>query len=249
MTMRRAFLAFLSAVLALPALAQAPGTASAPARNLRVLFIGNSLTFTNDIPARFAKLAAAMGRSATVEMAAFPDYSLDDHWSDGRALAAIRKGGWDVVVLQQASSPDSRDALLASVRRFAQPIREAGARPALYMAWPSTDRMKDFPQVIAAHREAAVAIDAILLPVGEAWLRALSKDKRLRLYGDLVHPASLGADLAALTIYLTLFPAGPTEFDEAFVARAARALDLPAGRRDQLFDAATLAIDEPMSLK
>jgi hypothetical protein len=141
-----------------------------------------------------------------------------------------------VVVLQQGSSaryPD-RTLLIDYARRFAKPIREAGARPALYMVWPTSDRMQDFRGVISAYREAAQAIDAIVLPVGEAWLRALSADKRLRLYGDVIHPASLGVDLAVLTIYFTLFPAGPQEFDDAFVAKMAKALEIPAERRDQL---------------
>ena len=241
---RRAFLACLLA-FATSAAAQVPD-----AKALRVLFIGNSLTYTGDIPGRLAKLATAMGRKATLEAIAFPDFSLEDHWRDGRALAAIRKG-WDVVVLQQgpSSQADSRAQLVDYAKRFAKPIREAGARPALYMVWPSVDRMRDFPAAIGAYREAATAVEAILLPVGEAWLRALSVEKRLRLYSDTIHPASLGGDLAVLTMYLTLFPAGPQEFDEAFVARAARSLEIPAERRDLLFDAATRAIDEPMALK
>lgn len=242
--LRRAFIACLLA-LATAAAAQPP-----QAKALRVLFIGNSLTYTGDIPERFARLAAAMGRKASVEAVAYPDYSLEDHWRDGRALAAIRKG-WDVVVLQQGTSAhaDSRAQLVDFTARFAKPIREAGARPALYMVWPPVDRMRDFGSAIAAYRAAAIAVDAILLPVGEAWLRALSVDKRLRLYGDTIHPGSLGGDLAVLTIYLALFPAGPQEFDEAFVARVARALEIPAERRDLFFDAATRAIDEPMALK
>ncbi len=241
---RRAFLACLVA-LATGAVAQAPD-----AKALRVLFIGNSLTYTGDIPGRLARLAAAMGRKATVETVAFPDFSLEDHWRDGRALAAIRKG-WDVVVLQQgpSSQPDSRAQLVEYAKRFAKPIREAGAGPALYMVWPFVDRMRDFAGAIGAYREAAGAVDGILLPVGEAWLRAISVDKRLRLYSNTIHPASLGGDLAVLTMYLTLFPAGPQEFDETFVARAARSLEIPAERRDLLFDAATRAIDEPMTLK
>ena len=241
---RRAFLAWLLAFATLAA-AQAPD-----AKALRVLFIGNSLTYTGDIPERFSKLATAMGRKATVEAVAFPDFSLEDHWRDGRALAAIRKG-WDVVVMQQGTSSqaDSRAQLVDFAKRFAKPIREAGAKPALYMVWPSIDRMRDFGGAIGAYREAASAVDGILLPVGEAWLRALSFDKRLRLYGDTIHPASMGGDLAVLTMYLTLFPAGAQEFDEAFVARAARSLEIPAERRDLLFDAATRAIDEPMALK
>ena len=243
--MRRAFAALLLIAAALAAPAQAPEP-----RSLRVLFVGNSLTASSDIPERLAKLAKALGRNATVEMVAYPDYSLEDHWRDGRAAAAIRKG-WDVVVLQQGSSarPESRDELVEFARRFAKPIREAGAKPAIYMVWPLQDRMREFPAVIAAHRAAASAVDGILLPVGEAWLRALGADKRLRLYGDTIHPASLGSDLAVLTIYLALFPAGHQEFDEAYVAKAARALEIPADRRDLLFDAATRAIDEQMALK
>ena len=243
--MRRLFVALLLLAVLAPAHAQAPA-----AKPLRILFVGNSLTYTGDIPGRLATLAAAMGRKAEVDSVTAPGYSLEDHWREGRAQAAILRG-WDVVVLQQGTSarhPD-RAQLTEYARRFAQPIREAGAKPALYMVWPVSDRMQDFRGAIAAYREAAQAIDGILLPVGEAWLRALSADKRLRLYGDVIHPASLGVDLAVLTIYLTLFPAGPQEFDEAFVAKLARVLEIPAGRRDQLVDAATRAIDEPMALQ
>ena len=99
------------------------------------------------------------------------------------------------------------------------------------------------------HRQAAQAIDAILLPVGEAWLRALSKDKRLKLYGDAIHPSSIGSDLIVLTIYFGLFPAGPQEFTEAYVTKIAKALDMQEDKRDLFFDAATRAIDEPLEFK
>ena len=242
--MRRAFLAFIAACFSGLVSAQAPQPAAKPTR---ILFVGNSLTSSADIPARVGKLATALGRQAAIETVAADGFSLEDHWRDGRAQAAIRKG-WDIVVLQQASA-ESRETFVEIVKRFAVAIREAGAKPALYMVWPTSDRTRDFPLVIGATRAAAKASDAILLPAGEAWLRAMSADRRLKLYGGTVNPGSLGADLAALTIYLTLFPAGPTEFDEAYVEKAARALDLPRERRDPLFDAATRAIDEPMVLR
>ncbi len=209
-----------------------------------------SLTESGDIAARLAKLANAMGRPATIEALTSRNYTLQDHWQDERTAVAIRKG-WDVVVLQQG--PSARDPeraqLLVYGRRIASLAREAGARPAFFMVWARSDRLPEFRDVIAAYREAAKAADGILLPAGEAWLRALGADKRLRLYGDLTHPASLGSDLAVLTIYLALFPAGPQEFDETFVSKIARVLEIPVDRRDLLFDAATRAIDEPMALK
>jgi len=243
--MRRAFLAGLLFLFATIACAQAT-----PAKPLRILFVGNSLTYSTDIPARLAKLAKAMGKDAVIESVAFPSYSLEDHWNDGRALAAIKKG-WDMVILQQGTSAhdEEREQLLQFARRFAAPIRGAGAKPALYMVWPLSDRPRDFPAAIQSYRLAAQAVDGLIIPVGEAWFRALTKDRKLRLYGDSIHPSSLGSDLAVLTIYLSLFPAGQYEFDEAYVAKIARVLEMQESRRDLFFDAATRAIDEPMSLK
>ena len=213
----------------------------------RVLFIGNSLTYTTDIPERVAKVADATGRKAVIETVAIASFSLEDHWTDGRALAAIRKG-WDVVVLQQGTSADAdgREQLIEYAKRFAKPIREAGAKPALYMVWPLKERPKEFAAAIASYRAAAKAIDAILIPAGEAWLRALSKEPRLRLYSDSIHPSSYGSDLCVLSIYFSLFPAGAQEFDEAYVARIAKTLEIPADRRDFFFDVVTRAIDEPL---
>lgn len=240
--MRRAFLAL--ALLLAAALLQAQ-----PAKPLRILFVGNSLTSHGDIPGRLAKLARTMQKPAHIEAVTFDGFSLEDHWKDGRAAEAIRNG-WDIVVLQQGgSAQDSGRELTEYSQRFARVIRAAGGRPALLMVWPSQDRPRDFEAVIAAYRSAAQEVRGLIVPAGEAWLRALGQDKRLRLYSDPVHPAALGTDLAVLTLYFSFFPAGPREFDESYVARIATALQLPPERRDLLVDAATRAIDEPMPFK
>jgi hypothetical protein len=249
--MRRAFLAGLFLFLASLACAQpAAVSQGAPARPLRVLFIGNSLTFWTDIPGRVAKLAKAMGKGAVIESVAFPSYSLEDHWNDGRAGAALKKG-WDLVVLQQGTSAhdEGRAQLLEYTKKFATLIRESGAKPALYMVWPLSDRPRDFPPAIESYRLAAKSVDGLLIPVGEAWLRAVTKDRKVRLYSDAIHPSSLGSDLCVLTIYLSIFPAGPHEFDEAYVAKIAKVLEMQESRRDLFFDSATLAIDEPLTFK
>jgi hypothetical protein len=246
--MKMAIWLLLAMAWALPAHGRTdPSVAPRPTR---ILFIGNNLTSTGALPERLQKLASAMGRGAVVESITAPGYSLQDHWEEGRAEKAIGKG-WDFVVLQQDASarPPARSQLADFARRFARPIRDAGAKPVLYMVWPSSDRMQDFRGAIAAYREAAAAVDGMVVPVGEAWLRALSADKRVRLYGDTIHPAELGVDLAVLTFYFTFFPAGPQEFDDAFVAKLAGALRLPGERRDLLVDAATRAVDEPMALQ
>jgi hypothetical protein len=239
----------LAAALLLILAAVAAGAAES--RPARVLFIGNSLTYTGDIPTRFANLARAMGHPVEVESVSFPAFSLTDHWVDGRALSAIRRGGWDLVVLQQGTSAheEGRTELVEYARRFAPEIRKVGARPALYMAWPLSDRPGDFPDAIVSYRLAAKAVDGLLLPVGEAWLRVLSKSKRTKLYTDAIHPSSIGGDLCVLTIYLSIFPAGPQEFTEEYVRKVARSLDMREDTVDPFFDAATRAIDEPLNVR
>ena len=56
----------------------------------RVLFIGNSLTYWNDLPLIAQSLAdSAGGASLAVMVVAFPDFSLDDHRAEGTAQRAI----------------------------------------------------------------------------------------------------------------------------------------------------------------
>src|SRR5262245_20644120 len=85
----------------------------------RILFIGNSLTYANDLPGIVQALADSAGPyPLVVETVALPDFALVDHWNQGAALRAIRTGDWDLVVLQQGPSSVqiNRDSLRLMVR-------------------------------------------------------------------------------------------------------------------------------------
>lgn len=170
----------------------------------RILFIGNSLTYQNDLPGMVCQLGRAAGRTLACESVARPDYGLEEHWQSGEARAAIARGGWDVVVLQQGPSalPESRRLLIDYTRRFDAEIKKAGARTALYMVWPSRQRRGDAEGVSQSYRVAAKAVDATLLPVGDAWRDAWATDRDLPLYAtDNFHPSGVGTYLAALVVY------------------------------------------------
>jgi hypothetical protein len=182
-------------------------TAVGPAGRTRVLFIGNSLTATNDLPARIRELAREAGDAWDTSAVVYPNYSLEDHWRRGDASRAIARGGWTFVVLQQGPSalPESRALLVDYARRFDTRIRAAGARTALYMVWPSDSRRGDFPGVSQSYSAAAAALGATLLPVGDAWQAAWREDARLALYGDdRFHPSPLATALAAIVIHAGL---------------------------------------------
>src|SRR5438067_8134003 len=95
--------AFRSSLMMLFALAVwlAPAAASA-GEELRALFIGNSLTFVNDLPGMLAELAKAGRQKPLYHDQETPGgCNLEKHWKDGKALAKIRSGRWDYVVLQE----------------------------------------------------------------------------------------------------------------------------------------------------
>jgi hypothetical protein len=186
---------------------------------LNVLFIGNSLTYTNSLPAVLAEMARATGaRTLNHATVAGPDMSLEDHWHDGAALAAIRAEKWDFVVMQQGPSslPANQAHLRTWAGRFAAEIRANGGTPALYMVWPASHNPHLFDAVVTSYAAAAEAAGAELLPAGSAWLDAWSRDPELPLYGpDGFHPSRMGTYLAALVMYRRLFDrsvdAVPTE--------------------------------------
>jgi hypothetical protein len=171
---------------------------------LRILFIGNSLTATNDLPAVLEAFARAQGVTIETRTVAFSDHSLEDHWNRREARRAIAEGTWDYVVLQQGPSamPESRRLLRDYTARFAGEISRAGARSALFMVWPASGRIDDLPAVIESYRLAAHDVSALLLPVGDSWRRLWERDRTARLYGpDGFHPGALGTYLAALVMF------------------------------------------------
>ena len=212
-----------------------------PDPDLRILFIGNSLTYVNDLPAMVQQLGASdSARPVTVASVAFGDYSLEDHWNRGDALAAIRQGGWDLVVLQQGPSalPESRANLIDWTSRFAGEIRKVGARPAVYMVWPGLARQAAWDSVTDSYAAAAAAAQALLFPAGEALRSAFAADPSMPLFdADGFHPLPLGSFGVALVIYAVAADASPA----GLTARAG-VTGFPSGQVDILESSAAAAI-------
>jgi hypothetical protein len=176
-----------------------------PDDDLRILFIGNSLTYENDLPGMVEQLGLAVeGKALAVQSVAVGGYSLEDHWKRGEAVQAIAGGKWDLVVLQQGPSalPESRVLLVEYADTFAAEIRKAGGRPALYMVWPEAARRDVWDDVTESYAAAARAVSGTLFPVGEALRGAARLDPGLELFaGDGFHPSPAATYLAALVIY------------------------------------------------
>ena len=222
--------------------------AETPPRAVRVLFIGNSLTYVNDLPGIVAAMAETAGGTAPICRAVVGGgFNLEDHWDRGEAAKALEQEKWDFVVLQQgpSASPEGREVLVRFARRFDPFIRRAGAKPAVYMVWPSAARRQDFGGVSDSYRMAARGIGAALLPAGEAWRIAEKKAPRLKLYSeDGLHPTVAGSYLAAAVIYARLFGRSPIGLPARLTLRSGATVEVPSEDARLLQEAAAKANEE-----
>ncbi|MCI0707357.1 MAG: hypothetical protein L0Y80_07745 [Ignavibacteriae bacterium] len=172
---------------------------------VHILFIGNSLTYTNDLPKTLSDMFKAGGKEMSYLSVAEPNFALIDHLNSGSdAVDQIKRGGWDFVILQQgpSSTPENRQSLIEWTKQFNQHIANVKARAALYMVWPDKTRLSFFEDVRVSYKSAADSVNGLFLPAGEAWLTAWQEEQGLALYGpDDFHPSVLGTYLAALVIY------------------------------------------------
>jgi hypothetical protein len=186
------------------------GTApEAPEGSLKVLFIGNSLTYENDLPRTVAQLARSAGlQQCYCYQIAHPNFALEDHYDFREAVNALEDESWDFVVMQQGPSAlaSSRANLIQWAEVFGELIDENGAQAVMYGVWPEHDRESEFPTVTESYRLAAEKIGGLFAPAGEACQFAWAADSTLPLYAaDEFHPSSMGTYLAALTVFERLY--------------------------------------------
>ncbi len=182
--------------------------------SLKILFAGNSLTYTNDLPSLVQEFGKFDSVTVVYKSLLFPDYSLEDLWNGGEVEEEIERGNYDYAVLQQGPSalPGSQQLLLEYTGRFAEVCKRNGTKLALLMVWPSKARLFDLGNVIASYTGAAKKTGSLLCPAGLAWKYAWQSAEAPPLYGtDGFHPGIDGSLLAAMTVYGRL--SGKTGFD------------------------------------
>jgi hypothetical protein len=193
--------------------ATGPGTA----KQIRVLFIGNSLTYVNDLPAELQALVAAAypdGPSLQYQSVTPPGRTLQQHWSEGKATAKIAEGHWDYVVLQEQSQIPfyDREQVFKYARLFDREIKRVGAKTVFYMTFPLKKKFVNGDVLPDVYATLGKELGAIVVPVDVAWHEAAKLDPQLTLYkADGVHPAPAGTYLAVCCFGETLWgqPAGP----------------------------------------
>lgn len=217
--------------------APADVTRDATPTRLRVLFVGNSYTYVNDLPGLVARMGAAASRAGvgpdiTTDSVAVGGATLHNHWDMNTAPMRIMAGGWDAVVFQgQSVEPviaytDFRTYAV----RFGTLATTNHARAVYYATWPR--RVGDdvytqswsggTPEVLGmrlhtAYSQVAMLAGGSVAAVGNAWLAALRSGSAIELYAsDGSHPSPAGTWLTACVMYRTLVGApAPMETESA----------------------------------
>lgn len=173
-----------------------------------ILFIGNSLTYCNDLPKLLVSIGRDSGLEIKTEMIAYANYALEDHLKDGRIQQLIATKKYDFVVVQQgpSSQPDGRAMLLNDGARIKNLCTKNNTQLAFFMVWPAVANFDNFDGVIKNYTDAARETNSLLCPVGKVWKEYFSATNDYSYYGpDMFHPSAKGSKCAALIIFKTLF--------------------------------------------
>lgn len=169
---------------------------------LRILFIGNSHTYMNDLPAWVKTIAREEGYSCDVTMLAHGGWYLSEHVKEPQTKFNVMYGDYDFIVLQEHSHPFDRiDDYRLAVQTISSWADEAGSRVVIYGTWARKDDRASQDYMNKINREIAETNDAILAPVGERWWSYKDAWPELELYDeDGAHASRAGTEFAAKII-------------------------------------------------
>lgn len=196
----------------------------------RILLIGNSYTYGNDLDKLLEQVARSMGEQVEVRRAAKAGYTLNQHLEDEDTQKLLASRRWDLVVIQEHSMIPAFDKLrrhmmFPAVMEFKRRIQDQGAQPMLMMTWGRREetsstlngrrmRISDYDSMQNALRDGyesvATRLDLPVAPVGLAWKEVRKRFPGIKLYtSDGSHPNINGSYLASLVLYGAIFHRSP----------------------------------------
>lgn len=171
---------------------------------MRVLFVGNSHSYFNDMPRTFAQLCAAAGAGQVQPtLLAYSGRPLEWHLEEYFSLRYnLLWGGYDYCVIQQQAHPfPGREVLLRDGGRVAELCRAGGAVPVVMTTWAERRAPEHQQGMTDAARALAVQEKALLAPVGEIWQQVRENCPDIDLFWhDGEHASPYGSYLEAVTL-------------------------------------------------
>ena len=200
---------------------------------LRVLFIGNSFTFFNDLNqpnGLFAKMAKNAGyegvRVSSVYRGGYYLHQfLDRSDNYGKQVLDLLESDrkYDIVVIQEQSNNAIANPgdFYDSCREFKKLVDRNGGELWLYSTWGYKSGRPELPRfgsstedmemkLRAAYTAIAEELDVGIVYAGAAITRAAAQNPSIDVYdADLLHPSPAGSYLIGCTLFGTIFGVDP----------------------------------------
>ena len=202
-------------------------------KTYKILFVGNSYTYCNDMPTRyFGEIMEAAGYNVKILSLTKGGWTLSGSANSQDELGkqvdmALTHQNFDFVILQEQSMTPAVNtgAFYNGVRRLDKKIRESGATPVLYATWGRRQGSGDLTasgltaetmtwKLAASYEHMGQTHDIPVAHVGLAFWDIVQNEKRVNLFdADLSHPNAAGSYLAALTLFARITGVDPTTVD------------------------------------
>lgn len=198
----------------------------------KVLFIGNSYIYVNDLPSTLRTLALGCGDTLLYEQSTPGGCTFQNHLSNSTTTSLIQVGGWDHVILQEQSQlpsfpiADVQSQCFPYAQQLCDLIRNStpDAGIVFYMTWGRKNgdatNCAAYPPLCTYEgmdsllywRYLQMAEDnrAAVSPVGRVWHVLRDNHPEIELYSsDESHPSVAGTYAAAVTFYTILYKRSP----------------------------------------
>ena len=226
----------LAAVLSAGAFAQTPNTKSA-GQPKTALYVGNSFFyFNNGMPGMVSRMLAAAvdpqsrgqyrTTMATISGSGLNWHDVESYLRPGSGMASYSFTAdnkvvfnkfdkpFDVVIMMDCSQcpihPQLKDAFHEYARKDSQIVAKHGAKPVFFMSWAYADKPEMTQQLAEQYTLAGNANQALVVPAGLAFAKAIARDPKINLYDpDKRHPSLAGSYLGAATILAAVYNKSP----------------------------------------
>ena len=175
---------------------------------MRILMLGNSYIFTNDLPSILAEITGAEVVQNTRGGARLREQLNPETRLGAKALELLQNEKWDFVILQEMSNGliTSKASFLENAEKLCEKIRENGAKPVFYATWAyqrgekkletfGMDYDEMYQKLYEAYHLAADRNHTLIADVGKKFYELSDK---VNLYADDgCHPNEKGSQIAA----------------------------------------------------
>jgi len=203
-----------------------------------VLYIGNSFFYFNNSMHQYVvnlsraadpqNKAQYRSTSITISGAGLNWHDVEAYFKPGSGLGSYSftednrvvfntfDKPFDVVIMNDCSQcpihPQLKDLFHEYAQKHSQTVVKHGAKPAFFMTWAYADKPEMTAGLAEQYTIAGNKNDALVIPAGLAFARALSRNPEIVLHDrDKRHPSLLGTYLAACTIYASLYRRSPVD--------------------------------------